>query len=159
MSIRPCRPRAPGRTLDRRRGLSVARRRTFCTSSPRPRSATSEDGSVSAELVVATPLTLLLLMVAVQAAVWWHATHIAESVAAHALAAARVADGTVATGQATGERVLDQLAGTLLTNTSVTVGRGPDVVQVQVSGTAMPVIPGLALPVRATAAGATEPAP
>lgn len=154
MSIRPS---APGCAVDRGRSPCITRRRRiFCTTS---RSASSEDGSVSAELVVATPLTLLLLMVAVQAAVWWHATHIAESVAAHALAAARVADGTVATGQATGERVLDQLAGTLLTDTSVTVGRGPDVVQVQVSGTAMPVIPGVALPVRATAVGATEPPP
>ena len=45
---------------------------------------------MSVELVLATPLLLLLLLVAVQAGVWWHATHIADTVAAHALAAARV---------------------------------------------------------------------
>jgi hypothetical protein len=118
-----------------------------------------EDGSVSAELVVATPLLLLLLLVAVQAGVWWHATHIAESVAAHALAAARVQDGSTAAGQASAERVLAQLADRLLTDTDVAVERTPETARVEVTGNAMPVIPGIALPVRATAAGATEPTP
>lgn len=111
------------------------------------------------ELVVATPLLLLLLLVAVQAGVWWHATHIAESVADHALAAARVQDGTVQAGQESGRRTLDQLAGALLTDTTVVATRNDETTRVEVTGNAMPVIPGLALPVRAGAAGATEPPP
>src|SRR3954447_6617897 len=40
-----------------------------------------ESGSVSVELVVATPLLLLLLCI-VQFAVWWHANHVAQAAAA-----------------------------------------------------------------------------
>ncbi len=118
---------------------------------------TGEEGSVSAELVVATPLLLLLLLVAVQAGVWWHATHIAESVAAHALAAARVQDGSAVAGERSGRLVIVQLAGNLLTDPQIVVTRGPADANVEVTGSAMSVIPGLALPVRAEAAGATEP--
>lgn len=118
-----------------------------------------EDGSVSVELVVATPLLLLLLLAAVQAGVWWHAVHVAESVAAHALAAARVEGGTAAGGRAAGERVLAQLAGPLLAGADVEVERTPDTARVVVTGTAPVVIPGVALPVRAGASGATEPTP
>lgn len=118
-----------------------------------------DDGSVSVELVVAAPLLLVLLLAAVQAGVWWHATHIAESVAAHALAAARVQDGTDDTGRAAGDRALAQLAGQVLTGATVAVTRDPQDARVEVTGTAMTVIPGLALPVRAAASGPTEPPP
>lgn len=118
---------------------------------------TGEEGSVSAELVVATPLLLLLLLAAVQAGVWWHATHIAESVAAHALAAARVQDGSAASGERSGRLVIAQLAGNLLSAPQIVVTRGPAAAKVEVTGSAMSVIPGLALPVRAAATGAPEP--
>ena len=68
-------------------------------------------------------------------------------------------DGSTAAGQAAAERVLAQLAERLLTDTDVQVARTPDTTRVEVSGTAIPVIPGLALPVAVTATGATEPAP
>lgn len=146
-------------------GRPTAARRPKCgqaaTASPGPQrlraAVTGEEGSVSAELVVATPLLLLLLLVAVQAGVWWHATHIAESVVAHALAAARVQDGSAASGERSGRLVIAQLAGNLLTDPQVVVTRGPAAANVEVTGSAMSVIPGLALPVRAAATGATEP--
>ena len=135
--------------------------REVATASRGPRrlraTTTGEEGSVSAELVVATPLLLLLLLVAVQTGVWWHATHIAESVAAHALAAARVQDGSAASGERAGRLVIAQLAGNLLADPRVSVTRGPTVANVEVTGSAMSVIPGLALPVRAGVTGATEP--
>jgi len=127
--------------------------------SGRRRPPSDEDGSVSVELVVATPLLLVLLLVVIQAALWWHATHIAGSAAAHALAAARVRDGTAAAGQAAGERVLAQLAGQLLTDTRVEVTRDTDRVHADVRGRALPVIPGASLPVTASVTGAAEPPP
>lgn len=120
---------------------------------------TGEDGSVSVELVVATPLLLLLLLSAVQAGLWWHATHIAQSAAAHALAATRVEGGTVAGGQEAGDRVLTQLAHGLLLTPQVSVHRDGQTARVEVTGTAMQVVPGVNLPVHATAAGAPEPPP
>lgn len=126
------------------------------TSPSRRGRADGEDGSVTVELVVVAPVLLLLLLVAVQAGMWWHATHIAESVAAHALAAARAQDGTAASGYASGQGVAAQLAGQMLTDVEVVIDRGPDVTSVEVTGTALAVIPGVALPVRAEATGTSE---
>jgi Flp pilus assembly protein TadG len=77
------------------------------------RAVHGDRGSVSAELVIATPLLLLLLLTIVQFALWSHATHIAQAAAAQGLAAARVQDATAAQGSVAARHVLDQL------------GRGP----------------------------------
>ncbi|MGE0295278.1 TadE/TadG family type IV pilus assembly protein [Pseudonocardia sp.] len=116
-----------------------------------------DDGSVSVELVVAVPLLLVLLLAVLQVGVWWHATHVAEAAAAHALAAARVQDGTAAAGENAGRRVLGQLANQLLVSPRVDVTRAGDEVRVQVDGPAMRVLPGLDVPVRVAVAGVTEP--
>lgn len=114
---------------------------------------------MSVELVLATPLLLLLLLVAVQSGVWWHATHIADTVAAHALAAARVQDGSPTVGQQTGEQVWAQLGTGVLRQASIEVTRTAAGTRVEVRGLAEPVVPGLRLPVAATAVGTTEPPP
>src|SRR4051794_21902947 len=51
-------------------------------------------GAVTVELVIATPLLLLMLLAIVQFALWSHATHIAQAAASQGLAAARVQNGT-----------------------------------------------------------------
>jgi hypothetical protein len=68
-----------------------------------------------------------------------------------------VQNGSTATGQAAGQRVLTQLAGQLLTNPQVVVTRDSELASVEVTGAAMTVIPGLVLPVQTTATGTTEP--
>ncbi len=45
-----------------------------------------ESGSATAELVIATPLLLLLILAIVQFALWEHATHVAQAVAQQGLA-------------------------------------------------------------------------
>ncbi|WP_232668636.1 TadE/TadG family type IV pilus assembly protein [Pseudonocardia sp. TRM90224] len=112
---------------------------------------------MSAELVVVAPLLLLLLLSAVQAGVWWHGVHIAESIAVHAIAAVRVDDGTPAAGQAAGERVRTQLAGQLLRNVRIDITRNAESARVEITATAMQVVPGLDLPIQVAATGATEP--
>jgi Flp pilus assembly protein TadG len=71
----------------------AARRRTAAT---RRRRATAGDrGEVSLQIVLLTPLVLLLVLVSVQAALWYHAAEVADSAAADgAAAAARYAAGT-----------------------------------------------------------------
>src|SRR5829696_7992721 len=58
----------------------------------------SDRGSVSAELVIAMPLLMLLILLIAQFALWAHATHIAQASAAQGLAAARVSDSSTGTG-------------------------------------------------------------
>lgn len=120
------------------------------------RALRGDRGSVTAELVIVTPLLLLMLLAIVQFALWSHATHIAQAAASQGLAAARVQGGTAATGTAGAQQVLDQLAGGPLRGAAVTSDRDADSASVRISGTATPVIPFLSLPVHAEAAGPVE---
>lgn len=120
------------------------------------RAVHGDRGAVSAELVIATPLLLFLLLTIVQFALWSHATHIAQAAAAQGLAAARVQDATAAQGSVAARQVLDQLGRGPLTNTRIDAARSADVVSIRVSGETSAVIPFLRLPVHAEAAGPVE---
>ncbi|MFI9811534.1 TadE family protein [Saccharothrix variisporea] len=113
-------------------------------------------GSASAELMIATPLLLLMLMAIVQFALWSHATHIAQAAAAQGLATARAHNGTSSAGAEVTRQVLDQLASGPLRDASVAAGRDAESASVTVHGTATPVLPFLSLPVHAEAAGPVE---
>ncbi|WP_407936580.1 TadE/TadG family type IV pilus assembly protein [Lentzea tibetensis] len=113
-------------------------------------------GAVSAELVIATPLLLLILLAIVQFALWSHATHIAQAAAAQGLAAARAQNGTAAAGTASAQQLLDQLAQGPLTGTNIAAERGAVSASVRISGIATSVVPFLSLPVRAEAVGPVE---
>lgn len=113
-------------------------------------------GAVSAELVIATPLLLLMVMAIVQFALWSHATHIAQAAAAQGLAAARAQDATLAQGDAAARRLLDQLGRGPLTNARIDTTRSDDTVVIRISGQASAVIPLLHLPVHAEATGPVE---
>ena len=115
-----------------------------------------ERGSASAELVVAMPLLLLMLLGIVQFAVWSHATHIAQAAASQGLAATRAHNGTAGAGQIAAQQVLDQLADGPLTHPHIQVHRGIETASVRISGRAAQVIPLIRLPVRAEAAGPLE---
>jgi Flp pilus assembly protein TadG len=91
---------------------------------PRRRRAASirngDRGEVSLQVVLLTPLVLLLVLVSVQAALWYHATQLADSAAADgASAAARFAAGTGAGEAAITQFVAD--AGGLLVSAAVSV--------------------------------------
>lgn len=111
---------------------------------------------MSAELAIATPVLLLLLLGIVQFALWSHATHIAQAAAAQGLAAARVHTGTAAAGQSRAQQMLRQLGDGPLTDSAVDATRSADQATVNVEGTATAVIPFLRLPVHAEAAGPVE---
>jgi hypothetical protein len=108
------------------------------------------------EAVIVMPLVLTVVLLLAQAALYMHATHIAQAAAAHALSATRVEDGTVAAGAIEADRVLDQLGRGPLRSAHVTVSRGPERAEVRVDGAASSVLPFLHLPVRAHSAGPTE---
>ena len=120
------------------------------------RAVADDHGSVSAELVIATPLLLLMLLAIVQFALWSHATHIAQAAASQGLAAARAQNGTAAEGSASAQQMLDQLARGPLTGTAVTADRSATSAAIRISGTATSVTPFLHLPVHAEAVGPVE---
>jgi len=113
-------------------------------------------GGASIQLVLAVPTLMLCLLFVVQAAVWWHATHVAQSAATRAVDTARVDGGTAAAGEATGRDTVTALGDTVLRDPSVDVERTATETRAEVRGVAMTVIPGVRWRVRATAVAPTE---
>ncbi len=146
----------PSPRLRRRRPLPWQQgdRRTGGTRRFR-RALRGDRGSVSVELVIATPLLLFMLLAIIQFALWSHAEHIAQAAASQGLAAARVQDGTAAAGSASAQQMLDQLDSGPLTGASVNADRSATAT-VRISGTATSVVPFLHLPVHAEAVGPVE---
>lgn len=118
--------------------------------------ATSQRGAATLELVLATPLLVFCLMLVIQAGLWMHATHVAQTTAQRGLESARAYNGSAAEGHETATQTLHELAGGALKDPSVDVTRGPAQASVEVSGYALTLIPGMRLPVHAHAAGGVE---
>ena len=115
-----------------------------------------ERGSATVEMVIATPVLLLLILLVVQFAMWQHSVHVAQAAASQGLAAARVQGGTAEAGQGEANVVLGQHTSGVLMHPSVRVRRGANTTTVTVTGEAQSVIPFLHLPVHATASGPVE---
>lgn len=113
-------------------------------------------GAASADLVLFTPLLLLVLLTLVQFVLWSHATHIAQAAASQGLAVTRAQNGTAAAGTASAQQLLDQLARGPLTGASVNAERTTESASVRITGTARAVVPFLRLPIHAEAAGPVE---
>ncbi|WP_091305513.1 TadE/TadG family type IV pilus assembly protein [Amycolatopsis tolypomycina] len=120
------------------------------------RAVAGDRGSVTVELVIATPLLLLALLTIIQFALWSHATHVAQAAASQALAAARVQDGSSSAGHAAGQRLLDDLAAGPLRDPQIDLTRTATSATVSIHGEATAVLPGVHLPVHAEAAGPLE---
>lgn len=116
----------------------------------------NERGSATAELVIATPLLLLLILGIVQFALWEHATHVAQSTAQQGLAAGRIQGGSDQAATAEAKSVLSQLGSGVLVDPKVSATRGAVTTTVVVTGKAEGILPFLSLPVRSVATGPTE---
>jgi Flp pilus assembly protein TadG len=116
----------------------------------------SERGAATAELVIAAPLLLLLIVLVIQFALYLHAAHVAQAVATQAMTAARLQGGSVASGQAEAASVLTQLGHGLLVHPQVAVTRNATVAQANVTAQVEAVIPFWHLGVHATVAGPVE---
>ena len=114
-----------------------------------------ERGSSIVELVIVTPLVLLLLGMIVQATVWAHAEHIAQAAAARGTEAARASGSTARAGDDQARTTLDALGGALRDPT-IQVTRTATTTRTQIHGTALAVLPGVHLPVHAAAEAPTE---
>jgi Flp pilus assembly protein TadG len=98
-------------------------------------------GAATAETAVAMPLLMGLILLIVQFGMWAHTLHVAHATAAEALAAARLEDGSTAAGQRRAQQVRAQIGRRLLANATITVTRGVDLAQVEITTAAPRVIP------------------
>ncbi|HLY81403.1 MAG TPA: TadE/TadG family type IV pilus assembly protein [Acidimicrobiales bacterium] len=116
----------------------------------------SQRGTTTLEAVLVFPVLLLLLMLIIQFALWYHATDVATAAAQDGVRAARVEGGTGQDGSARANTLLDEAARSILQDRKVVVARTTDDARVEVSGTCIALVPFLHLPVRAVAESGTE---
>jgi Flp pilus assembly protein TadG len=127
--------------------------RAAATTRHRPR---DERGSATVELAVAMPVVMLLLMLIVQAALYFHTRAVATTAAHKGLDAARVEEGAADDARTATETFLDRNASGL-ENQTVTVARSGDNAQVSVSGQVVSLVFGVDLfPLRVTARAPIE---
>lgn len=136
--------RAGRRTYPRRPGTARWPRRR-----PGRAAARRDKGGATAELVIAMPLLLLMIMFIVQAGVWMHATHVAQGAATRAANSAAAYGSSAAAGENAGAQTLAAIGSGVLQDPSVSVVRTATQVRVEVFGTAAMVVPGVQWTARA----------
>jgi hypothetical protein len=122
------------------------------------RRVTDERGAATAELVIATPAMLFLLLLVVHVGLWFHASHVASSVAQESARVARNEGGTKPAAEAAGGQLLDELGARLVLDPHIAVDYSPDHEEVTavVTGYGPTVVPGLRLHIRAESHGPVE---
>lgn len=120
----------------------------------RQRDLRSDRGA--ADLLVALPLLFAMLIGLVQYGLWAHAHHRAQAVAAEALAAGRVFEGSAGEGQARGQAFAADLGGRVLGDLQVSVERRDGTAHARVEATAINFVPGWKPTVRAELSGPIE---
>jgi Flp pilus assembly protein TadG len=105
--------------------------------------ARPDAGGATAELVIAMPLLLFIIMFIVQAGVWMHAAHITQAAATRAASAAAAYGASATDGQRAGADTLAAIGNGVLTNPVVSVTRTANQIRVEVSGSAETVVPGV----------------
>ena len=124
---------------------------------PRSRHGPRTDrGSATVEVAVALPVVMLLLMLVVQAGVYFHTRAVATTAAHKGLDALRVEEGSTSGARAATEDFLDRNAPALDSRT-VDVDRTSETAEVTVSGDVVSLIFGVDLfPIRVTATAPIE---
>ena len=136
-----------------RRVRSCMSRPTRVSRTVRFGAARSDEGSSVVEAVIVVPVIMVLLLLAVQFALWMHASQVAQLAASEGDRSARALDGGPSAGVAVAGAVLTG-PGSDVTGARVSTSVLPGESEwLQVSGRATSVLPGLSFTVSASAVG------
>ncbi|MFJ9380518.1 TadE family protein [Streptomyces sp. NPDC101455] len=114
-------------------------------------------GDASIQMVIVFPFILLTTIAVIQASMWYYAREIALTAAREGLTAARAYQASPADGAARAQEVLGLSAGDSLRGYGVSASNDGQRVRIQVSGTALSMIPGLSgLRITQSASGPVE---
>lgn len=117
-----------------------------------------DGGASTVELVLLTPLVIVLTFLPVQLGLWMHGRHLVAVAAQEAARDAAAADLSPVQAEQRGREaaetfVVDQR---VVDVESITVRRGTEVAQATVTGTGLSIVPGLPLRVTGSAQSAVE---
>lgn len=123
-----------------------------------PMRTDKDSGAESVTLAVLFPLVLLLILTLVQAGLWWYAHSVASQAAQAGTDAGRPVGTTTAAASSAARTFATRAGQGVLNNPEIRAAVTADTVQVEVSGTAIRLlpIPGLDLPVTASAHAVKE---
>ncbi|MEU3090717.1 TadE/TadG family type IV pilus assembly protein [Streptomyces massasporeus] len=114
-------------------------------------------GDTAIQMAIIFPFVLLATVAVIQASMWYYARQIALTAAREGLTAARAYESSPGEGAAQARDVLGRTAGDSLRGYSVSASSDGQRVRVEVSGTALSMIPGLSgLQVNQSASGPVE---
>jgi Flp pilus assembly protein TadG len=136
----PGRPVLPVWALRNRRGRRDAR----------------DGGSTIVELVIVFPALLLCVMMTIDFGIWMHARQLAQAAADDGLTQAQQLNASAAQGQAEARTQLAFLAGSTLTNPTITATRNATTASISVDATAISVLPFFTLTVHERVTGPIE---
>lgn len=116
----------------------------------------AEAGNATTQVVLVTPVLVLLVMVVFQFALYQHASHVVTAAAQHGATAAQLEGGSVGAGQTEAARFIGRADRGLLRGSTIHVTRTPTGAHVVVEASVVSLVPGLSLSVRGTADGPAE---
>lgn len=123
----------------------------------RPRTSSQDRGSTTLETAILFPAVLLLLMVTIQAGLWYYGRSVALAAAQEGVAAGRVEGASAQEATQAAESFASTQGESLLSQTSIsTRGSTPERIHVSVSGQVASLIPGVPISVGQEASGAVE---
>jgi Flp pilus assembly protein TadG len=115
-----------------------------------------ESGSAATELVIIMPAVMLLIMLVVQFALYYHGANVATAAAQDAVRAARVEAGSIGAGRNRADALLARSGSGTLEGAQVVVSRDGRRLHVEVTGEVASVIPGVHLHITRDADGPIE---
>jgi len=111
-------------------------------------------GSTVVEVAVLIPIAMLIVLFAVQVCIWAHAATLVQNAASQGIEVATQAGSSPAAGVSDAQSLLAETAGQIVTGASVEESRqAGDVVQIQIVGHAVSILPGIHFPVSAVRVG------
>lgn len=106
--------------------------------------------------MLAVPVLLFMIMLVIQAGLWFHGSQLAEAAAQEGVQAGRSANGSAVAAEARARDFLGRLSPSVASSAQVLVRRTPEVTRVEITGRVQQVVPGLALTVSGAAEAPTE---
>jgi Flp pilus assembly protein TadG len=107
----------------------------------RHRRLRGEDGAATTEMVIVTPVLLLMIAALVQFGLWYHGTNLANAAAQEGARAYRLEGGTISDAQREARNFLNQTNPDLLSNINVNEVSQGDNVGVTVTADVLSVMP------------------
>ncbi|NGN63209.1 pilus assembly protein [Streptomyces sp. A7024] len=118
--------------------------------------ARTDRGAYTVELATLTPIVLLLILVSVQAALYFHARQVALTAAKQGVEAGRSKTSSPAQGAATSREFLARFGNSVRNSGVSTAGSTAAEVRIDVTGSVTSLIPGVELDVSQHAAAPRE---